>query len=566
MRLLPVLVAAALAAALLAPGAARAITGPFHTDGRWIKDPEGRTVIVHGLQIAHKLPPYHPRPREFGARDARLIAGLGLDVVRVAWMWKGLEPTRGRIDDGYRGEIAREVRTLAKAGVLTLLEAHQDAYNEQLYGVGFPDWATLADGGYGGPPRTGIRYTYPGIRNAFSNLYHDRQGIAARFAAAWRELAAAVQPSRRFLFGYDLINEPWPGGGGPGCARICVNFDHRLLGPFETRLARAVRTVDRTTPVFYEPHQQFDFGARTALRRPPKAVQPAGFAFHAYCAPKRGQPLIPNAESRSPGYAACLRDVAHVFDNAQATSRRLNTPALLGEFGDTGDAAFVETQLERADENRTGWLYWSYKDFADIPGGRGDGSLFADDDRFDTLLRSREALLARAYPEATAGEPLWWHWDPTEGPLQPPRAPGPTRHRPDGDLPAGADALPPRLCRQGQRRLGRLGAGRGPPEDRDDPRGAATGGPGDPCQVASAGWMSASLTSARSLSATTPSARPTTRRSCSSWASARRWSPGTRTSAPSSPVAASTSCATTTATAGARRASTPTSRRPPSSC
>ena len=69
-------------------------------------------------------------------------------------------------------------------------------------------------------------------------------------------------------------------------------------------------------------------------------------------------------------------------------------------------------------------------------------------------------------------------------------------------------------------------------------------------------WMSASATSAAgSPSATRRSATPPIRRSCSSWASACRWSAGTRTSARSWRDAASTSCASTTATPAARRTS-----------
>ena len=404
----------ALVAALTAsPTTARAVTGPFRSDGHWLKDAQGRTVIVHGLQLAHKRRPYHPSPAQFGARDARLIAGLGFNVVRVAWMWKGLEPRRDHLNRAYRREIVREVRDLSKAGVLTLLEAHQDVYNEKLSGVGFPDWATLTGGARRGPKRTRIQYGYPAVHIAFSNLYHDKKGIAREFASAWRRVAAAVKPYRSHLLGYDLINEPWTGGAGPGagCSKLCARFDRRLLGPFQTRLARAVRTVDRKTVVFYEPHQLFDFGAHTALRRAPRSVRPAAFAFHAYCAPKRGRILHVNDESHSPGYRSCLRDLSDVFGTAQSTARRLHAPPLLDEFGDTGDAGLVERQLDRADRDRTGWVYWSYKDFADVPGGRGDGSLFRDDDHFTSLMPSRESLLARAYPEATAGEPVAWHWD-----------------------------------------------------------------------------------------------------------------------------------------------------------
>src|SRR5205807_10548342 len=66
--------------------------GPLHPAGRWIKDATGRIVIIHGLELARKTPPYHAPAASFTAQDAQNIQDWGFDAVRLAWFWKGLDP------------------------------------------------------------------------------------------------------------------------------------------------------------------------------------------------------------------------------------------------------------------------------------------------------------------------------------------------------------------------------------------------------------------------------------------------------------------------------------------
>lgn len=402
-----VLLAAAVDAAASSPG----VTGPLRVDGRWLKDTKGRIVIVHGLQLAHKRPPYHPPRRSFTATDARLINRLGFNAVRLAWMWKGLEPQRGRYSRAYRSEILREGRLLTNRGTFVLLESHQDVYNdEQLHGVGFPDWATFTDGLDPGPPTTLIQYSPSGVGRAFDSLYANREGIADAYADAWERMATGFRRNPMML-GYDLINEPWPGSRWAECLDGCADLDRAQLQPFQDRLARAVRRVDRRNPVWYEPYLTFGgTAAPSALRAAPRDVRPAGFAFHVYCAGNSS--AAPDAESHGPRYRECARENdPRAFDNAERTARALGGPPLFDEFGDSQDKKHVERLIEEADSRRMGWLYWGYKDWEDVPGGPGDGGLFADDDDNRTLRRAHVWVLSRPYPMATAGTPLRYRFD-----------------------------------------------------------------------------------------------------------------------------------------------------------
>jgi endoglycosylceramidase len=413
-RRLLLLAALAVLLAALPAGASAVVRGPFHPDGRWLKDAQGRVVIVHGLQIAHKTRPYHPSARQLNAADAHTLRSLGFNSVRLAWMWSGLEPKRGHTSTAYAREIARETRLFTHEGVAVLLEAHQDVFSAKTRGVGFPSWAAYTAGKPVGPKRTKINYRYPGVERAFASLFRNKAGTARAFARAWGVMARAVASEQAMLLGYDLFNEPWPGRAAKDCDDGCRIFDHGFLGPLQSRLARAIRAHDRRSVVWYEPHLLFDFGAPSYLRRAPADVAPAGFTFHAYCRRATGgYGARPNQESTSPFYKTCAGEDRRVFSHAEHTAKSLGGPPLFGEFGDSTDRRHLERMMNAADRNRTGWLFWSYKDWTDVPGGLGDGSLFDNDNDTSSLRGGQADVLSRAYPEAVAGEPLRWSWSRT---------------------------------------------------------------------------------------------------------------------------------------------------------
>jgi endoglycosylceramidase len=226
-------------------------------------------------------------------------------------------------------------------------------------------------------------------------------------------MAGAFRSNPRLL-GYDLFNEPYPGSQDPTCMQPigCPAFDRLSLEPLESKLAAAVRAQDPSTIAFFEPHLYFDFGVASWLDRPPAAAGPAGFAFHDYClAPIfAGQP---DHESSSPGYPTCPYEDEHVMENGEAAAAAMNAPVLFDEFGDTQDVTDIERVVQLADSHLMSWLYWSYKDWVDAPGGAGSGPLFDDSNDNATLRTAKLAVLSEPYPQATAGTPLAYRYDAT---------------------------------------------------------------------------------------------------------------------------------------------------------
>ena len=61
-------------------------------------------------------------------------------------IYTAVEPSPGSYDDAYLAGIARTVATLGRHGIYSLLDFHQDMYNERFAGEGFPDWSVQDDG------------------------------------------------------------------------------------------------------------------------------------------------------------------------------------------------------------------------------------------------------------------------------------------------------------------------------------------------------------------------------------------------------------------------------------
>ena len=113
--------------------------------GQWIIDADGRVLLTYGVNMAYKVGSYAPDEIGFDD-DAAFLAANGFDSVRLGVIWKALESRPGVYDDRYLDRLAATTETLARHGILTLVDMHQDQYNERFEGEGAPDWAVQDDG------------------------------------------------------------------------------------------------------------------------------------------------------------------------------------------------------------------------------------------------------------------------------------------------------------------------------------------------------------------------------------------------------------------------------------
>jgi endoglycosylceramidase len=387
--------------------------GPLSNAGRWITDARGRVVIMHGLNMVYKLPPYQPGAVGFGADDAAFLRRNGFDSVRLGMIYKAIEPSPGHYDAAYIDRIRSIERMLASHRIFSMLDFHQDLYNEKFGGEGLPDWAVLDDG-LPAQPLTGFPYTYltsPGLNRAFDNLWADHAGpggvpIQARYAAAWARVAARFK-AERGVAGYDLMNEPWPGSDLSTCVTTagCPTFDTAKLAPFYRRVIGRIRDVEQRHLIFYEPNVLFNFDADSNL--PDLGSKRLAFGFHDYCLVG----LISGAPS------ACPAVEQRVFDNADAHAQRTGDALDLSEFGATDDLSTLERLAGFADQHMVSWQEWHYCGCDDpTTSGPGDAQALVKDPsrppRGANVFRDKLRALARVYPQAISGTPIRFSFDP----------------------------------------------------------------------------------------------------------------------------------------------------------
>ena len=406
--------------ALLAAGSAFAGSAqaaavlPLSHSGRWLTDATGRVLVVHGINMVYKLPPYYPAAIGFDADDAAFLKSIGFDAVRVGVIWKAVEPQPGAYDDAYLRHIADTVRTLAREGIVSLLDFHQDQYNERFQGEGFPDWS-VQDDGLPAEPKEGFGADYvamPALSHAFDHFWANSPGpggigLQDRYAGAWAHVASWFKDDPHVL-GYELMNEPWPGSSWPSCGQTqgCPTFDTGPFAAFYRRVIGAIRGVDPRTLIWYEPQVLFNYGSDTNL---PRLGDPhLGFAFHNYC-------LAHDFAHTTNG---CQQFDDLVFQHALSRVASTGDALLETEFGATTDPAILTPDVQRSDRDMVSWLEWHYCGCMDpTTSGPGSEQAIVLDPRKPPVGANLNLptlrQLVEPYPQLIAGTPQRWGFDST---------------------------------------------------------------------------------------------------------------------------------------------------------
>ena len=446
---------------LVAPGAleASAVQGPIRSrGGPFLYDSQGRVVFFHGVNAVYKLPPFelYPapgKPWNFSAADASLIAALGFNVVRLGMTWRGLEPgtasanspaicSRGKPRDphqfnqavlnAYLDRLAKTVALLGQYHIYTLLDMHQDVYNEAFDGEGAPKWAVCTNGApkTDPPGRWSLNYATTPADNAYShfwtnNVVGDLQG---EYDRVWAQVASYFR-SNPWILGYDPFNEPFSkslvthGDEQFDSQLECFYTGTAVLGrPAHgappVRCSRRdpavgviprILTADPTHLVFYEPDI---FGTRgRANFIGPMPFPNLVFNVHVYCSYRSGQTGNPTDVSACAAQGVRTLERRSASRGELASTMQPNGPAwFVSEFGATSSNALLDRLTAAADRSLVGWTYWSWKYYGD-PTGSADEALLAPNGHLRTTARA----LARTYPQAIAGAPTALSFDPATG-------------------------------------------------------------------------------------------------------------------------------------------------------
>jgi endoglycosylceramidase len=382
--------------------------------GRWMVDEDGHVVIIHGVNMPTKELPAYPAALNFGNDDARLLAASGLNAVRLTVERYAVEPKAGQFDDAYLGHVEDTIKLLARHGILSLIDFHQDSWGPTFYDNGFPDWMTMTDG-LPNLYQVGFPAQYflnPALNRAFDHFWANDVGPSGRgLQDDDADILAHVAhrfAHQRGVLGYEIMNEPWPGTQYPTCtvpAVGCPVFDQGAFSAYYAKVITKIRAADPKHLIWYEPVTTFNQGVPTSVSPPtdPKL----GFAFHDYplCgsvsdgADQTGLPVPPTE--------ACAANDSIVLGNAEAHATATRNALLQTEFGASTNIGRVTQQLDVSDQHTMPWMFWSYTRYIDPYAP--DGTLLPATPQ--NINHPMLTALARPYPQLVSGTPTAWNFD-----------------------------------------------------------------------------------------------------------------------------------------------------------
>ncbi len=403
-QLARLLLALGVAGACVLPATASASTGPvlpLSHAGRWITDARGHVVVFHGTNMVYKLAPFYPAATGFGADDAAFLRHLGFNAVRVGVIWQALEPRPGVFEKSYLNHIAATVNVLARYGIVSILDFHQDQYNQLFEGEGFPAWSVQSDG----LPNTKTAFpdgyeVNPALQRAFENFWSDNAGpgnigLQERYAAAWKIVAKRFREDSSVL-GFEIMNEPFPGSDYVRCASPagCPTSDAELTS-LERKVDHAIRSVDHRTLVFQEPYVTFNFGYADHVGS--LDDRNSVFAWHDYCLT---------------GTSPCSSNTK-TMQNAAAFVAKTHEGTFMTEYGATTSAKGNDYIVSLADKYMVPWTEWAYCTCGD-PTGSPDEGMVLNPHKPPSKSNLRPSIihaLVEPYPQVVSGTPLAWGFD-----------------------------------------------------------------------------------------------------------------------------------------------------------
>ncbi|MBL8680724.1 MAG: cellulase family glycosylhydrolase [Myxococcales bacterium] len=393
------------------PACARA-AGPFaplSTRCQHFVDAQGRVVVLRGVSARVEgvfdvtfddgRAPLQPIPA-FEMDDAVRMRQLGFNFLRLPINWSGVEPrmtTPPSYDDAYLSRVRAVVDIARRAGLLVLIDFHQDAYSKEIGEDGAPAWAIKVDGWMplAGPlsaDELARRRTSSQVLRAFETFFGttpDGTFLRSRFAAMAAEVARRFR-SEDAVIGYEIFNEP-------------IATDDQCLA-LATQVGAAIREVDARKLLVFQPPAARNLVDRAMLARQPFPLAGAAYAPHVYTLALTG--------SESARRTFTIETLRPSHANAALEAASWGVPTLVTEWGYDSNGIrmedYVAAQGDLQDEYGASSAMWLWKERSQSSWG-----LFSYDTtsgRWTERAAFRRAL-ARVYPEAIAGWPKTWSFD-----------------------------------------------------------------------------------------------------------------------------------------------------------
>lgn len=367
-----------------------------------LRDPQGRHTLLRGINARveglfdvtfddgrvalEEIPP-------FTGDDCSLLAReLGMNFLRLPVNWSGLEPERGQYNQLYINHILTLVTACGEAGIVTLVDLHQDAWSKHIGEDGAPLWAII-------PPPTellegplddlGDRRASAQALQASASFFDNVDGIRDAYAAMAAHLAQQIA-ANDYVVGLELMNEP-----------VLLLSDPEDLDEFHRAVVPVIRERAPNLPIWWEPD--------TLRNLTDKADVSDGFPdTNAVYAPHMYTNVFESGWT-----AADITALTQSMRGAADEARELGMPWCAGEYGHDPKLPegllYISLMQSLMDEHLACGAVWVYEEYS-----QGSWGLYnprATDSTRGTLRPDFMRTLAHPYPQQIAGTLLATAYD-----------------------------------------------------------------------------------------------------------------------------------------------------------
>jgi len=360
-------------------------------------DDQGRERIFHGVNLKGKIDGSNLDwlDEAFFERGA----ALGQRLLRLGVCWELLEPKPGQYNEEALTKIDGIFDLAEKHDWYVFLDMHQDIWSsfgaDIDSGNGAPTWACLTDGYTPRAPKYAWAFGYFTDKarwRCFDNFWRNSpihgKGLQDHYATLWQMLARRYG-NRPALFGWNLMNEPFPGTPGgkifrklvaktvrvglasPAVKRIKTiqrfrnpdkhgywldvatpavlkkiahtsavkkimhQFEHEHYGPFVAKMTAAIREVTQNGIIIFDQCYYCNIGVPCVVPLPEGETQicydPHGYDFMV------DTPAYKYANAERTGF---------MFGEMRNNQLRFGIPAIAGEWGGGGEGESFLPHIE----------------------------------------------------------------------------------------------------------------------------------------------------------------------------------------------------------------------------
>jgi endoglycosylceramidase len=432
-------------------------------------DNEGRTLVLHGVNVVYKLPPFIPITDTFdplwslSQEDMVYLKQFGFNLVRLGVTWESVERSEGQYDMDHLEKMEKIINMLGENGISVILDAHQDMFTRLFCGEGVPPfyarklfYEKTCDDTYlsimyktfgACLPLSTFKWRYddeglpfiddckhflkfhqsPELTTIYNSFYNNEGGVQDKFIDFWKVMVTQFKDNP-YIIGYDLWNEPWPGnlwsdlyGLWPGWAT-----DNQIM-PFYKKVDKVLRELKDDFINMFEiapfPDTIPFFGGRVlgVVKDTPATDEQSKdkqvYNQHSYCCAAKedmcdhGEPQVKDTGFCNEFHGRKIR--AHLR-NAQD----LGVPLIFTEFGACSDSEGCYEEMknfvEHAEESFISWAYWMYKPYGDHTTSareETEGMFYRD----GSIQDVKQKALTRTYIQKYQGTPISNKFNPDSG-------------------------------------------------------------------------------------------------------------------------------------------------------